>query len=241
MRDGEVQVFILCAGKGERLLPYTDLIPKPMISVANKPCLRRIIERLKRYDLVDDVIICVNKQNYPIIKDYFDDGKRFGANIRYSVSPKPLGTYGEILYAKKTILMKEDFLVYYGDELTTINLHILIEEHRKKNNLVTLALIKSFPLTVGVVELNKQRVVGFEEKPKINAPIWVGIAVLSSEIFNVQFNHKRPDFSKHVFKEILRVKKPIGCVVFNEEWYDIGTISRLKVVDKTLRRIESKI
>src|SRR5881296_3504483 len=114
-----MQAVVIAAGEGERLKPYSDLFPKFMFPVKGKPIGRIIIERLVSFGL-RRIILCVNNKWRGYIKDYFEDGTRFGiSELLYSQSDKPLGTAGEVRNARRFI--EDDFLVYYGDVLTNID------------------------------------------------------------------------------------------------------------------------
>ena len=85
-----MKALILCAGKGERLKPLTDTIPKPMVPIANKPLLEYIIQLCKKHNIKD---IAINTSYLPEkIKEYFGNGEKFGVNINYSYEPELLGT-----------------------------------------------------------------------------------------------------------------------------------------------------
>src|SRR3989304_10015596 len=122
VQRGETQktkAVVIAAGEGERLRPYTEIIPKIMFPVGGKPIGRIIIETLRYYNFTE-IILCVSKQWSSYIHDYFNDGNRFNVRIEYSESDKPLGTAGEGKNAQHLIM--DDFLIYYGDVLTKINL-----------------------------------------------------------------------------------------------------------------------
>src|SRR3989338_6527928 len=104
-----MQAVILVGGRGERLRPLTDSIPKPMLPVDGKPVLWHQIMLLKKHG-IHDIIIC---GHYLLskIRDYFGSGKELGVSIEYVDEPQPLGTGGAVKNAQRWI--KGDFVLLY--------------------------------------------------------------------------------------------------------------------------------
>ena len=89
-----MQAIILAGRKGTRLKPFTNVIPKPLVPLGNKPILEIILLQLKHYG-VTEVVIAVNHLAH-LIKAFFGNGKSLGLDIRYSLEDKPLGTAGPL-------------------------------------------------------------------------------------------------------------------------------------------------
>jgi Nucleoside-diphosphate-sugar pyrophosphorylase involved in lipopolysaccharide biosynthesis/translation initiation factor 2B, gamma/epsilon subunits (eIF-2Bgamma/eIF-2Bepsilon) len=100
-----MKALFLAGGRGTRLQPLTDRIPKPMVQIMNRPLLERTMIRLKDSGISEIVISSCYKSRY--IKDYFGDGSQLGLMIQYIVEDLPLGTGGAIKNA-------EALFVYYG-------------------------------------------------------------------------------------------------------------------------------
>ena len=111
------EVIIMAGGRGERLKPLTEELPKPLLPVANKPIVQYSVERLKKAG-VKNITFCVNYLGEEI-KKVFGDGKKEGLDIRYIFEQEPLGTIGGARLKKD--FRFEDVLVINGDLLTTIN------------------------------------------------------------------------------------------------------------------------
>lgn len=218
----------MAAGEATRLYPYSDVIPKPMLYVGDKPVLRRIVERLKAQGFTD-IVLCVNQKHEGIFRDYFEDGSRFSVNIEYSVSPHPHGTAGELLIAYRNGLMDdEDFLLHYGDELTKIEFTKLVEFHRQNGRpIATLALVEKVPLEVGIVKLRNSKVVDFVEKPPINETAWSGVAVLRTNLVSRYCNYFE-DFAKDVFPRLIASGEFIYGYLSKTEYLDMGTLSHYR-------------
>ncbi len=113
-----MRAVVMAGGEGTRLRPLTSNQPKPMVPVANKPCMEHIIELLLRHGIEDIVVTLAFLPK--AIRDYFGDGSALGANINYSVEQVPLGTAGSVKNAEE--LLGERFIVISGDALTDFDL-----------------------------------------------------------------------------------------------------------------------
>ncbi|MBN2127347.1 MAG: nucleotidyltransferase family protein [Candidatus Diapherotrites archaeon] len=161
------QAFILAGGKGERLRPLTENIPKPMIPVKGKPILEWILENIAEYG-VKEIILSVGYKHEKVI-DYF--GKEFnGMKINYAIEHEFLGTGGALKYSEKKL--KEKFFMLNGDNLADLNFNKMEAEHNSSKCLATIALIEvTDPTHYGIAKLNEKKIIEFIEKPlKENAP-----------------------------------------------------------------------
>ena len=120
-----MQAVILAGGKGTRLQPYTNSIPKPLVPIGDYPILEVILRQLKFYGITE-VVLAVNHLSHLII-DFFGDGTKLGIKIRYSIEDKILGTAGPLNLID---YLEENFLVMNGDLLTNINKDPLFATHR---------------------------------------------------------------------------------------------------------------
>ena len=159
-----MKAMVMAAGAGTRLRPLTLAVPKPMVPVANRPVLEYTLLNLKRHGITD---IMLNLHAFPqMIRDYFQDGSRWGVNLHYSYEPKLLGTAGGVKKVE-SFLKGEPFLVMSGDGLTDTDLTAFMAFHRKKKSYASLVLkpIDSH-FDYGVTFMNAAgRVQRFVEKP----------------------------------------------------------------------------
>jgi NDP-sugar pyrophosphorylase family protein len=236
--------IILSAGKGERLRPFTDKIPKVMLKIGEKPLLEHQIELFKKHGIFE---IAVNLHHHPeVIQNYFGDGSKWGVKIIYSLEPKLLGTAGAV---KKLENFFKDapFLVHYGDNLTDMNLKKIMAFHRKHQAPLTITLYRSpEPWTMGVVEIDKNgRVLKFIEKPKkdeiftdlVNAGTYIMEPYLLRYIPKDQFF----DFGQDFFPLLLKNKIPIYAVEPGAYVQDIGNLRRYKKAIRDFKEGKVKI
>ena len=114
-----MKAIILAGGRGKRLRPITDKIPKPLILIDNIPLIERSIKYLKKFG-INEIIICSGYRSKQI-ETFLKKNKNFNCKIEFSVEKTPLGTGGAIRKAMEKI-SDESFVVINGDVITNINL-----------------------------------------------------------------------------------------------------------------------
>lgn len=208
--------------------PLTSNQPKPMVPIVNKPCMEHIIELLEKHGLTDIIVtLAFLPQN---IRGYFGDGSSLGVSIEYSVEESPLGTAGSVMNAAEHL--DDTFIVISGDALTDFNLSEVIDFHKSKGSMITIAL-KSVenPLEFGVVIVDEDKhIKQFLEKPSwgqvFSDYVNTGIYVLEPEIFNHIPENAVYDFSKDLFPKMLKRGKPMYGYPMEGYWQDIGNINQ---------------
>ena len=214
-----MKAVILAGGLGTRLQPYTTFLPKPMLPLGEKPLLEHLIEWTKKNG-VKSIVLCVSYLR-KTIEDYFEDGKRLGINIEYSISDKPLATAGQLKTAEKFI--DDTFVCMYGDSIFNFNLRNMISEHQKKKSFVTMSLYEyKTNLPYGVIETAKNgKVLNWSEKPEIKANINMGCYVMEPEIFKM-IPKNRPYGMDNVIKTAISKKKLVNSIITKRGFMDIG-------------------
>ena len=177
-----MKVVIMAGGKGPRVSSIASDIPKPMIPICGKPILEHQIECLKKNGLTDIIISVGHLGQY--IKDYFDDGGRFGCAISYYTETEPLGTAG-VLYKLKNL--SDDFILLNGDIIFDIDFSRMINFHREKKACVSLAVHpNSHPYDSAVIFSNNDNQVTRwlnkeDERTYYKNQVNAGIHILSTE------------------------------------------------------------
>src|SRR3954468_13969738 len=131
-----MKAVILAGGEGTRLRPLTSNQPKPMMPIANVPMMEHIVKLLARHGFDDIVVTVAFMANH--IRTYFGDGSEFGVRMRYATEEAPLGTAGSVRNAMEEL--DETFLVISGDVITDIDLSAVVQFHKEKGALATIAL-----------------------------------------------------------------------------------------------------
>lgn len=160
-----MKAIILAGGRGERLRPLTDEIPKPMIPIKDKPLIFWCIENLKKNGIKDIILSIGYKAE--VIQEYFKDGSSLGVNIFYNVEKEKLGTGGAVKDVCNKFNIKENFILIWGDNIGEFNLKAMLDEHTRNDAFITMALTQREDVeNFGVAKLDKKRIVGFIYKPK---------------------------------------------------------------------------
>jgi len=228
---------ILAGGKGTRLRPLTYKTPKALIDIHGRTMTEHLFDLLKKYS-IRDVILSVGYLKEKI-KEYFNDGSKFGVNVSYVDEDEPLGTAGPLQLAKKQL--NESFICSNGDELKKINIPRMFRLHKRKNALVTIALTTvDDPSQYGVARLSGSRILEFVEKPKKeNAPsnlINAGFYIIEPEVIDMIPENKFCMLEKHVFPQLAEEGKLRGFP-FAGQWYDTGNMDRLNRARKLWKDI----
>ena len=158
-----MKVVILAGGLGTRLSEYTKTIPKPMIDIAGKPVLLRIMKHYAKYGFKDFYIALGYRGK--VIKKFFKK-KFFDWNVNLIDTGKNTMTGGRLKRLRKYI-GSETFMMTYGDGLSNINLKKLLKFHNKNKKLVTLTAVRP-PARFGALKLDGQYVSHFKEKSKLD-------------------------------------------------------------------------
>jgi mannose-1-phosphate guanylyltransferase len=223
-----MKALFLAGGKGTRLQPLTDKVPKPMVQIMNVPLLERTIMKLKNYGIVDIIISCYYKAEY--IRDYFGDGKKLGLNIQYIIENEPLGTGGAIKMAESMI--DDTFMVINADILSDIDIPELTGFHKNKDAYLTIAATEvDDPTAYGLIKYNSDDyILSFVEKPKpeeidsnfINAGIYVVEPAILGEIPVNRF----VSIEREIFPKILKRGYKLAVYKDKSYWADIGTLEK---------------
>src|SRR5215218_2198800 len=135
-----MQAVVLVGGQGTRLRPLTSTVPKPALTLVDRPFLAYMVEWLARHG-VDEVILACGFLP-EALRDALGEGGSGGPRIRYVVEPEPLGTAGAIRFAADELgdELDERFLALNGDVLTDLDLTALLAAHARGGGRATIAL-----------------------------------------------------------------------------------------------------
>ena len=214
---------IMAGGKGTRLGSLTTNMPKPMLKVAGRPILERIILHLVSHG-IKTVFLSVNYLGY-IIEEYFGDGERLGCKIEYLREDQPLGTGGALsLLPEKP---EAPVLVMNGDLVMQTNFNKMLDFHIKGAFYATMGLRPYVhEVAFGCVASKGDQVVRIEEKPVFQMNVNAGVYVLSPEaIKDVPSGQCYP--ITELFEAALRSNQRCGAYMIEEDWMDIGQPSQL--------------
>lgn len=221
-----MQIIILAGGRGTRMQPWTQIIPKCLLPVNGKPVSRHIIERLWQ-EGYKEIILCINKQFQQQFQHEFRD-----MGIEFSITESPKGTAGEVYYALKKYPANGSFMVIYADDLTVLDHKKMWEVHTRNNAVATIAVTNNVPLDVGIVQIERDQVVDFKEKPLIkdlgleDSYVWIGTAIFDTTLQPLFRPEK--DIAKDILPPLITHGLKVGTFISDSLWLDIGTLSHYK-------------
>ena len=225
--DVTMKALILAAGKGTRLRPITDYIPKPMVPLHGKPLLEWVLLHLISYG-IRDYIFAVSYFAEQI-ENYFNDGERWGVQMEYSYGAAPAGKAGEVWRARKLLGNEEQYLVVPGDTIMHLDYSEFIEFHRNYKGISSVALSTQYRLEVGLAEIDKyNRITKFLEKTNLGCPVSTGTYLLDKTIlpfiesFSPDLNEV--DLPGDVFPLLLSKGLMIHGFVRDYRWWDVGKV-----------------
>lgn len=217
--------MILAAGRGTRLNQLTDVVPKPLLPVANRPVMAQGIGCLHRLGIRE---ICVNvSYRADQIMDAFGDGHDEDVRLHWSIEEEPTGTAGGMKRLQSR-LCDDRVVLIAGDAMLDVDLTPLLAAHIAHRAFATLATTPvAHPSLYGVVVSEPDgRIDRFQEKPapgtEISHQANTGIYIFEPGIFDLIPAGEFCDFALHVFPEILRRNLPFYAFPVHGYWTDIG-------------------
>lgn len=219
-----MQAVILAGGKGTRLKPITDFVPKPLIPVNNIPVIEWQIKYLKKFG-INEFVICSGYKTEQL-EQHLMHMQKFGAKIDYSVEKNPLGTGGAIKNAAKRI-RGDSFLVLNGDVITTIDIRKLLLE---KNAIALVELRTRF----GTVNLLEDKIINFSEKKPIQN-IWMNAGIYHLDKKMVKDLPRKGAIEEETFRKYASEKKLTGVKFKNVLWFSIDSHKDLEECSESMK------
>ncbi len=226
-----MKAMVLAAGRGERMSPLTDELPKPLLEVGGKPLLEWHVEKLVAAGFSHLVVnVCYFAH---LIEAFLGDGSRWGCEIRYSREEEPLETAGGILHALP-LLGVEPFALLNGDIWTDYDLQNLHQVDLPAQGLAHLILVDNPPQhRRGDFHLDDEGVVvAWQRERSPDTLTYAGMGVYHPDLFAETAPGRLPLLS--VFERYI----PQGLISgqhYRGEWQDVGTPQRLQALDGRLR------
>lgn len=212
-------VVIMAGGKGTRLKPLTNVLPKPLIPIGEKTILEHIFQHFNKYGC-NNFYISVNYKA-DLIK-YYLKNQHLPYQVNYFKENKPMGTAGSLSLLKGII--NDTFFVSNCDILIEQDYSEILDFHKKNNNEITIiAALKHYPIPYGTIETGDNgKLISLHEKPEFTFKINSGMYILESHLLNEIPN----DTFFHITHLIEKIKKRGGNVgvfpVSEKSWKDIG-------------------
>lgn len=221
----DIPVVIMAGGKGTRLLPYTNILPKPLIPIGEKTITECIMENFQKFNCNHFNMIVNYKKNF--IKSYFLDND-IKKDVVFTEEERFLGTGGGLSLLKGKY--ESTFFMTNCDILIQDDYFKIYDKHKKQNNIITIVCAKKrIILPYGVVKSDKEgKLLGLEEKPQYDLITNTGFYVIEPEFLELipenMFIH-----ITEVIEKCLNNNLNVGIYEIDEKsWLDMGQIEELK-------------
>ncbi|MBU1042398.1 MAG: nucleotidyltransferase family protein [Proteobacteria bacterium] len=211
-------VVLMAGGRGQRLRPLTDLCPKPLLRIGDKPILEIILENFVAQGF-RNFFISINYMAEKVV-EHFGDGSRFGVSITYLREDEPLGTAGALTLLPEAPHLP--FLVMNGDLLTKVNFEHLLDFHASQEAEATMCVRPyTSQIPYGVVHVEDHQLVRLEEKPSQTVFVNAGIYALSPSALPLIPKGAAFDMPT-LFEALMAQKRRALAFPVREYWIDIG-------------------
>jgi mannose-1-phosphate guanylyltransferase len=235
-----MKAMILAAGKGTRVRPITNTVPKPMIPLLGKPIMESIVEHLR--DSGFDQIVVNSSHLASVIQDYFRDGSRFGVEMAYSFEGKinrgqlqgeAVGSAGGMKRIQDFSGFFDDtFAVLCGDALVDVDFREAVRFHKQRGAIATV-ILRDVPreevFRYGAVAADRNgRITQFQEKPSIeqavSTKINTGIYIFEPAVFDYIPSDRPFDIGSELFPALIAAGAPMYGLELPFQWVDIGSV-----------------
>jgi NDP-mannose synthase len=228
-----MRAVILAGGLGTRLRPYTTVLPKPLVPVGERPILEHILRRLHGCG-VRRVDLCVGHLG-DLIQAYFSQATALpdDLELQWHWEQEPLGTAGALRLVPD---LSGTFIAMNGDILTTLDYRELLAFHEQSDAALTVAThAKRVDIDLGVIETDGDRIVGYQEKPRLDYEVSMGIYAYDERALA-----HLPDDGPCQFPELvgrlLDAGERVAAFRSEAEWFDIGTFAEHQRAAEALER-----
>lgn len=227
------KAVILAGGRGIRLSPITDSIPKPMMPIGDKPFLYYLLEMLKK-NKINEAVLCVGYLKDKIM-DYFGDGSRFGLRLEYSAEEEFLGTAGALKLAEG--LLPEDFILFYGDSYLPIDYQALFDIWAgSKARALAVCYDNKLEIAGNNVFLDEAGFIRSYDKHRADKKmnyVEAGVILFKKDVLKLIPEDKAVSLEEDIFPELIKQGSLKGYPV-SQRFYDIGTPRRLEEIKGAL-------
>lgn len=231
--------MILAAGRGERLRPLTDNLPKPLVRVAGRCLIDYAIDACRNAGIHD---IIVNLHHFgDQIREHLGDGTSSGVTVDYSEETTLQGSGGGIREARP-MLGDTTFVTLNADTIIDIDLAPVIRAHRRTGASATLVLRKDPQMEkFGLIQLEEDgRVGAFLSTRRPGAPVslepymYTGVQILEPEVFDYMPETGPFSITEVTYPQMLAADRPLFGYPFTGPWITVGTPEELRSAERRL-------
>lgn len=223
---GEVRdnwAVIMAGGKGTRLGAITSQIPKPMLPVAGRPILERLILHVMSFGM-RRIFLSINHLGH-VIEEHFGDGQKLGCQIEYIRENRPMGSGGALSLLPEP--PSAPLFVLNGDLVTQADMGAMLEFHNQGNYYATMGVRPyQHEIPFGCIQAEQGRIMALEEKPVVAKQINAGIYLFSAQaIADIPPQTSFP--ITDLFENALIHNRACGAYLIQDDWIDVGQPAQL--------------
>ena len=226
-----LEAVMMAGGRGERLRPLTDNLPKPLLPVAGKPIIDYNVEELRSYG-IKKIYVTVNYLG-DMIRKHFNE-KEGSDDVECVTEPKRLGTFGSLAYING--ISTEDIIVMNSDLLSKIDFEAMFIKHKKSGADFTIAAVPySVSVPFAIMRTEGNWIKSLEEKPTYNYFANGGVYIMKSELISKIKKGEyldAPDFIMNLIEE----GRKVGSFHINGTWVDIGSPDDYRMANELASR-----
>lgn len=222
--EPHVTAVVLAGGRGQRLRPLTDKLPKPLLTVGRTTIVERLLEGL-RVAGITEVYLSVNYKA-EAFEERLGDGAGHGVRLQYLREHQPLHTAGPLSLLPGGA--PGPIVIMNADQVTSLQFDRLVDFHRRQGAAVTVGTFEhQVPIPYGVLRLDGAEVLGMDEKPTLRRPCNAGIYVIEPDV--VALVPPETFFGMPALVEaVLAEGRPVVAFPILEKFIDIGTLEELE-------------
>lgn len=233
-----MRAIIMAGGKGTRLMPYTSLIPKPLVPIGGKYSILEIVIMQLAKAGFTHITLAVNHLSR-LIMSYFGDGERLGVKIDYSLEQGELSTIGPLTLIDD---LPENFLVLNGDILCNLHYGEFLQTHiRNQEQISVSAFRREVKIDFGVLQHDAEgRLTGFQEKPSFSFDVSMGVYCINRAVVTPLSRGVRYGFDNLMLDGLANHRR-IRIVPFSGYWLDIGRPDDYQTANDNLADLSAKL
>lgn len=217
----KLRAVIMAGGEGQRLRPFTNTIPKPLLPIGRKPVAQVIVERLRASGFTH--VTMALGYGADLVRAYFRDGSQFGLSIDYFEEPVKMGTAG-CLSMIKGLNRQQAILVTNGDVLTELDYRAFLDAHIHNAVPMTVATVhRESVCAYGVFDVEEGRLIRVREKPKFSYIANAGIYALSPGAL-AQIPQGSPYDMTDLINKLIEKGTPPAIHNIDGFWFDLATV-----------------
>ena len=225
------QAVILAGGRGERLKPFTDTMPKPLYPIGNIPFIVRLINQIKEFG-IERIVILLGYMADKVV-DELGDGSKYGVDITYDITPVEYDTADRLIYAKDRL--DERFLLMYCDNYCPIDFDKLVNDAFINDAMIQMSVYSNKDgYTKNNIKMNDDgRLVDIYDKTRTAyglAGVEIGYSIVKKKVIDLVTGEDR-NFAKAVFPKLVEMQK-LYATVTDHRYYSIGSYVRMHLTEE---------